>query len=590
MALVSGARLGPYEILSPIGAGGMGAVYRARDTRLGRDVAIKVIADKDGGMSDLIPRFKREAQAVAALNHPNILALHDIGDDGGVVYAVTELLEGETLRSRLQSAGRLPPLKAIEYAVQIAQGLAAAHERGIVHRDLKPDNLFITRDGRVKILDFGLAQQEAAADATFDSQETRFTTGTNVVMGTLGYIAPEQMIGQAATARSDIFAFGVVVYEMLTGLHPFRRATASGTTAAVLRDDPPSLVTAVPGLPTAIAAILERCVQKQPSDRPAAASDLVLFFHATGTVANETVANPAIDATRISNTNRRVLAISCGLLILLCVATWGFVRVMADRTVAATLDADLAGAERVVQRAERERLTAVALTARLVASFPELKALFATDAPTIRDFLLTYQQRNPEVPVLMALGPDGSVMARTDELAPTGDGNDAVSALVAKPGEAAMVEIRGRPHHAAAAVSDAGGTIFGYVIGAMPVDEAFAASLREATQDEVVLLGNSGVLASTLRSMQTPWPSLDEWRRAGGRSDQSIDVTIGSQQFAAREVVLADAPLLSAIVLKSRDEAMEPFRQMQNGVMLIGVLCALVAVAGSIWIWRVQRL
>ena len=154
-----GARLGPYEILGPIGRGGMGEVYRARDARLGREVAVKVLPADAGQMPDRLPRFEREAQAVAALNHPNILALHDIGNDAGVVYAVMELLEGDTLRARLEQAGRFTPLKAIDYAIQIARGLAAAHERGIVHRDLKPENIFITRDGRVKILDFGLASR-----------------------------------------------------------------------------------------------------------------------------------------------------------------------------------------------------------------------------------------------------------------------------------------------------------------------------------------------------------------------------------------------------------------------------------------------
>ena len=168
-----GARLGPYEILGPIGRGGMGEVYRARDARLGREVAIKVLPADADQMQDLLPRFEREAQAVAALNHPNILALHDIGNDAGVVYAVMELLEGDTLRVRLEQAKRFTPLKAIDYAIQIARGLAAAHERGIVHRDLKPENIFITRDGRVKILDFGLAQQETTPASDGTSRDTR---------------------------------------------------------------------------------------------------------------------------------------------------------------------------------------------------------------------------------------------------------------------------------------------------------------------------------------------------------------------------------------------------------------------------------
>src|SRR5262245_8402864 len=276
----------------------MGEVYRARDTRLGRDVAIKVIHGiDDGRIPDLLPRFRREAQAVAALNHPNILALHDIGNDSGISYAVTELLEGETLRSRLETAGRLTPIKAIDYAVQIANGLAAAHERGIVHRDLKPENVFITREGRVKILDFGLAQQAAANPAEeWDSRATKFTTGANVVLGTPGYISPEQMLGQSATPRSDLFAFGVVVHEMLTGTHPFKRETPADTMMAVLREDPPPIGRAVPGLPGGLVKVLERCVDKQAAARPESARDLAIFLDAIVTSREELPAGTAGDS------------------------------------------------------------------------------------------------------------------------------------------------------------------------------------------------------------------------------------------------------------------------------------------------------
>src|SRR6188508_1888152 len=207
MSLETGARLGPYEILSPLGRGGMGEVYRATDTRLGRDVAVKVIRSDAEVDASQLARFEDETRAIAALNHPNILALHDIGNANGVVYAVMELLDGETLRTRL-ARGRLPVPKTVDFAVQIARGLAAAHERGFIHRDLKPDNLFITQDGRVKILDFGLAQQEAPTSPDADTQATRFTTGKGIVVGTPGYIAPEQMFGAPATTRSDLFAFG----------------------------------------------------------------------------------------------------------------------------------------------------------------------------------------------------------------------------------------------------------------------------------------------------------------------------------------------------------------------------------------------
>jgi protein kinase-like protein len=579
-----GARLGPYEILGPIGRGGMGEVYRARDARLGREVAVKVLPADAGQMPDRLPRFEREAQAVAALNHPNILALHDIGNEAGVVYAVMELLEGDTLRVRLKQAGRFTPLKAIDYAIQIARGLAAAHERGIVHRDLKPENIFITRDSQVKILDFGLARQETAQAIDGDGRATRFATEPGVLLGTPGYVAPEQILGGAATARSDLFSLGIVLYEMLAGAHPFRRATITDTITAILREDPPSLDNAVPGLPAGIAKIVERCLDKHPADRPASARDLGLFLEAAGTNSARVPSGGTIGPNEVRRVRDRILAISCALLVLLSMAIWGFVRVMADQAVTSAIEADLTRAERLVHRVQRDRLATLALTARLVASFPELKALFATDAATVRDYLVSYQQRNPEVPLLVALDPEGKVLARTDEV--SAGSHEAWIGSLARPEEPAVVQIRDRPYHAAAAVADAGGNVFGHVVAAMPIDAAFAAALREATQDEVILLSDSGVLASTLRGANTPWRSRDEWRRAGGRPDRSTDVDIGAQRFAAREVVLAEKPPLSVVILKSRDEAIEPFRRIQSGIALIGLLCAVVAAAGSVWIAR----
>ena len=578
-----GARLGPYEILGPIGRGGMGEVYRAKDARLGREVAVKVLPADAGQTPDRLARFEREARAVAALNHPNILALHDIGNDAGVLYAVMELLEGDTLRVRLVQAGRFTPLKAIDYAIQIARGLAAAHDRGIVHRDLKPENIFITRDGHVKILDFGLAQQETTAAFDGSSRDTRMTE-PGVLMGTPGYIAPEQILGEPATVRSDLFALGIVLYEMLAGAHPFRRPTVTDTVTAILREDPPSLDNAVPGLPAGIVKIVERCLDKHPTDRPASARDLGLFLEAAGTDSGRSPSGRTIGPDELRRVRNRILAISCALLVVLSMSIWGFVRVMADRVITSAIEADLTQAERLVQRVQRDRLATLALTARLVASFPELKALFATDAATVRDYLVSYQQRNPEVPLLVALGPDGKVLARTDEVSVSGD--DAWIGSLAHPEQPAVVQIRDRLYHAAAAVADAGGNVFGQVVAAIPADEAFAAALREATQDEILLLSDSRALASTLRGAQTPWRSRDEWRRTGGRPDRSTTVDIGAQRFAAREVVLADQPPLSAVILKSRDEAIEPFRQIQNGIVLIGLLCAVVAAAGSVWIAR----
>src|SRR5271163_1056283 len=225
MPLSSGSKLGPYEIQCPLGAGGMGEVYRARDTRLGRDVALKIIPESFANEPDRLRRFEQEARAVAALNHPNILAIHDVGQHDGSPFLVSELLDGANLRAVLDG-GALPPRKTIEYGVQIAQGLAAAHEKGIVHRDLKPENIYVTKDGRIKILDFGLAklaQQSGSDDVTLTSPNT----AVGVVMGTASYMAPEQVRGEGADARTDIFSFGTVLYEMLSGLRAFRRDTAA---------------------------------------------------------------------------------------------------------------------------------------------------------------------------------------------------------------------------------------------------------------------------------------------------------------------------------------------------------------------------
>jgi len=583
MGLVPGTRLGPYEVLSPIGSGAMGEVYRARDVRLGRDVAIKVLLEETAQIPDRLPRFEREARAVAALNHPNILALHDIGQDAGVVYAVMELLEGDTLRARL-AAGQLSPLKATNYASQIARGLAAAHERGIVHRDLKPENLFITTDGRVKILDFGLAHRYAEAPADVGSRATQLATEPGTIIGTPLYMAPEQLVGETATTQSDLFAFGVIVYEMLTGQHPFKRDTGASTVGAILRDDPAPLGRALPDLPAGLVGVLESCLDKDASHRPSSARDLALFLDAVGSGSQESGTWRRIAPADVRRLRTRIVAISCGLLILLSVTTWAFVRTMANRTVSAAIEADLARASRLVTRVQGERLTALALTARLVASFPELRALFATDAATIRDYLSSYQQRNKDAPLLVALGPDGSVIARTDDV-PVSDGNEEWAAtLLERGGEPTVVEMRNVPFHAAAAVAEAGGNVFGYVVSAATIDDAFAASVRDVTQDEVVLLTDRDVVASTLRAVQTPWSSREQWRRAGGSTDRGVELTIGGQPFAAREVVLSDRPGISAIVLKSRDEVIAPFRRIQNGVLLIGLLCAAIAAAGSFWI------
>ena len=274
MALTSGSKLGPYEVQSPLGAGGMGEVYRARDTRLGRDVALKILPESFARESDRLHRFEQEARAVAALNHPNILAIFDTGQNNGSPFLVSELLEGETLREILDG-GALPQRKTIDYGVQIAQGLAAAHEKGIVHRDLKPENIFVTKDARIKILDFGLAKlaQKSGAEADGVTLTSSHTTA-GVVMGTASYMAPEQVRGDAVDARTDIFAFGAVLFEMLSGTRAFRRDTTAETMTAVLKEDPPELSDPGRAISPALDRIVRRCLEKNAEQRFQSAKDL----------------------------------------------------------------------------------------------------------------------------------------------------------------------------------------------------------------------------------------------------------------------------------------------------------------------------
>ena len=236
MPLAAGSRLGSYEILAPLGAGGMGEVYRARDTKLAREVAIKVLPEDVAADATALARFEREARAIAALSHPNILAIHDFGTSDGVIYAVMELLHGETLRQRLDH-GAIPARRATEIAREIALGLAAAHERGVVHRDLKPENLFLTKDGLVKILDFGLARQIPDQRSEVSRTLSDHTT-PGTILGTIGYMSPEQVRGHEADHRSDIFSFGSILYEMLAGRRAFQGGTVVETLNAILREEP----------------------------------------------------------------------------------------------------------------------------------------------------------------------------------------------------------------------------------------------------------------------------------------------------------------------------------------------------------------
>ncbi len=295
MTLQPGTRLGPYEIVAAIGAGGMGEVYRARDTKLDRDVAIKVLPTQLADSPEALGRLEREAKAVAALSHPNILAIHDFGKIAGVTFAVMELLEGETLRERM-AAGALPVRKAVDLGVQIARGLGAAHEKGIVHRDLKPENIFLTRDGRAKILDFGLAKAVAAPGV--GSGRTLTTppasaTEAGTVLGTAGYMAPEQVRGAAADHRSDVFSFGVVLYEMLAGRRAFTGDSGAEVMTAILREEPPDLASSGRHLPPALALFVHRCLEKDPAQRFQSARDLAFGLEA---ISVESVSGSQADA------------------------------------------------------------------------------------------------------------------------------------------------------------------------------------------------------------------------------------------------------------------------------------------------------
>src|SRR5205809_2831656 len=281
MMIAPGTKLGPYEILAPLGAGGMGEVYRARDTKLGRDVAIKLLPASFSGDPDRLHRFEQEACAAGALNHPNILVIHHIDTHEGAPYIVSELLEGETLRQRMSGAA-LAQRRVTEYTSQIAHGLAAAHKKGIVHRDLKPDNIFITKDGRVKILDFGIAKltQPDGSLSQTEIPTRRVDTDPGVVMGTVGYMSPEQVRGRPVDHRSDIFSFGAILYEMLSGRRAFHGESAADTMSAILNQDPPDLSETNHSISPALERLVNHCLEKNPEERFHSASDLAFAIEA----------------------------------------------------------------------------------------------------------------------------------------------------------------------------------------------------------------------------------------------------------------------------------------------------------------------
>ncbi len=298
MQLLPGTKLGPYEIISLIGAGGMGEVYRARDPRIGREVAIKILPETFTADTDRLRRFEQEAHAAGVLNHPGILSIFDIGTDLSRPYIVSELLEGETLREKLQT-GPLMRRKAIEYALQIASALATAHDKGIVHRDLKPENIFITREGRAKILDFGLAKliyPDAPAAVSNQSKlqtlEGQSTPG--MMLGTVGYMSPEQVRGLSSDHRSDIFAFGVVLYEMLTGKRAFQGNTNADTLSTILQKDPPELSESNPDLSLPLVRIIQHCLEKNPEERLQSMRDIRIYLETLSGLSGTTVTSTAL--------------------------------------------------------------------------------------------------------------------------------------------------------------------------------------------------------------------------------------------------------------------------------------------------------
>src|SRR6266498_2415928 len=298
MTLAAGSRLGPYEILSPLGAGGMGEVWKARDTRLGREVAVKVLPAEVAADPSRLKRFEKEARAASALNHPNIVTIYDIGSVESVSYIAMEKVDGKTLREVLFS-GPLPVKRLLQVAAQIADGLARAHEAGIVHRDLKPENVMVTRDGLVKILDFGLAKL-TRTDSSGEGSHLPTETGTSpgVVLGTVGYMSPEQAGGQLVDFRSDQFSFGSILYEMATGKRAFQKKTAVDTMSAILNEEPEPVAVVNPQAPTPLRWIVERCLAKESRQRYSSTDDLArdlatLRDHLTEAVTAGAIVAPA---------------------------------------------------------------------------------------------------------------------------------------------------------------------------------------------------------------------------------------------------------------------------------------------------------
>jgi Tol biopolymer transport system component/tRNA A-37 threonylcarbamoyl transferase component Bud32 len=345
LTITSGTRLGRYEIRSQIGAGGMGEVYRARDEKLNRDVAIKVLPAELSQNADRLRRFEQEAQAAGALNHPNILAVYDVGTHDGAPYVVSELLEGESVKERLDD-GTIAQRKATDYALQVAHGLAAAHEKGIVHRDLKPDNLFITNDDRVKILDFGIAKLiepvgEGVAQTDIATRKVQTDPGT--VMGTVGYMSPEQVRGRHVDHRSDIFSFGAVLYEMLSGQRAFRGDSAVETLNAILKEEPAELSARTNrNISPALERVVWHCLEKSPERRFQSARDVAFALENVSATSSGSTQTGIVAAPLRAKNRERLIWIGVSALILVAVAALAFAYLSRTQTAAHSVRLSLA--------------------------------------------------------------------------------------------------------------------------------------------------------------------------------------------------------------------------------------------------------
>jgi len=578
--LIIGTRVGPYEIVSLLGKGGMGEVYRAHDARLQRDVAVKVLAPTLSADPEAIARFEREARAVAALSHPNIVSLHDVGREGEVAYAVTELLEGETVRGLIGRQHQPPLRQVIDIGTQVARGVGAAHAQGIVHRDLKPENLFLTTERRVKVLDFGLAARRQPVTG----METLVETSPGMVVGTIGYIAPEVVRGESATAAADTFAFGVVMYELLAGVHPFQRATNADTLAAIMRDDPPRLSRVAPGTPPALARLVERCLQKSPQDRPESMRDVAFYLEnidpSSGGVVTLPDGSGAVRTVAAAQASRRALttagAAVLGLLALTLGLFWWSERRFGPSATGDGLERDAAH----VAHVQQERLKRLQGAAAAYAATSNVRALLQTPhGPTAQESLVDYQGNLVEPVILVLLTPEGQLLARTGGSAVTGASESADwQGVMTLPDRAGTLSVAGQPYHAAGAIVEAGGTVFGTMVAALPVDDAFARDIRELTSHDVVLIDPIAVRATTIRRDAVPWPTLDAWHAAGGGADASLPVTIGGQPLRAREVPLSMSTRIAAVLLAAPTATGGPYQGLRLGVLVAALLVLAVTV------------